>query len=90
MLENLRVHLHCYWQVIKRDLKAWTTSCQQCGALGAYPCSIAACIPLCNGCATEESIRLYKKLVYKECEQQILDNVNASTTLHRRLNEKIT
>ena len=62
MLENLRVHLHCYWQVIKRDLKAWTTSCQQCGALGAYPCSIAACIPLCNGCATEESVKLDKKL----------------------------
>ena len=61
MLENLRMHLHCYWQVIKRDLKAWTTSCQQCGALGAYPCSIAACVPLCNGCATEENIRMYRR-----------------------------
>ena len=62
MLENLRVHLHCYWQVIKRDLKAWTTSCQQCGAIGAYPCSICSCINLCESCQMEESIKLEKKL----------------------------
>lgn len=62
MLEHLRVYLHCYWQVIKRDLKAWTTRCKQCGVLGAYPCSIAACVLLCNGCAREESIKLDRRI----------------------------
>ena len=78
MLQNLRVHLHCYWQVIKRDLKAWTTSCQQCGALGAYPCSIAACIPLCNGCATEESIDWTRGCRLRSMEQAVTEKDSAA------------
>lgn len=46
-------------------LKRWHTSCVSCGALGAYPCSVAACIPMCTGCQMEESIRLENKLYSK-------------------------
>ena len=62
MLQNLRNHLRFQWLVFLRDLKAAFTKCQRCKALGAYPCSIAACIPLCEHCSREESIRLDKRL----------------------------
>jgi hypothetical protein len=58
MLQNLRNHLRFRWLVFRRDLKAAFTVCQRCKSLGAYPCSICACIPLCEHCAREESIRL--------------------------------
>jgi hypothetical protein len=62
MLQNFRNNLRFYWLVFLRDLKQALTKCQQCGSLGAYPCSICACIPLCEHCAREESIRLDKRL----------------------------
>lgn len=61
MLQNLRNHLRLHWLVFRRDLKAAFTVCQRCKALGAYPCSICACIPLCDHCSREESIRLDKR-----------------------------
>ena len=62
MLQSLRSYLRPYWLVFRRDLKAAFTVCKRCKALGAYPCSIAACIPLCGHCSREESIRLDKRL----------------------------
>ena len=57
MLQKLRM----YWLVFLRDLRAALTRCQRCKALGAYPCSIAACIPMCEHCQREECIRLDKR-----------------------------
>ena len=62
MLQNLRNYLRCSWLVFRRDLKAAFTVCQRCKALGAYPCSICACIPLCEHCSRAESIRMDKGL----------------------------
>jgi hypothetical protein len=58
MLRNLRNNLRFYWLVLLRDLNAAFTLCRRCRKIGAYPCSIAACVPLCNACAKEESIKL--------------------------------
>ena len=58
----LTVRLRSWWLVFLRDLKQVFTPCAICGEGGAYPCSIAACIPLCEYCQREESIRLDKRL----------------------------
>src|ERR1035438_1876591 len=58
MLQNLRNHLRFYWLTFLRDLNQAFTRCQRCKLLGAYPCSIAACIPLCEHCQREETVRL--------------------------------
>ena len=57
----MRNWLRMYWLVFLRDLRAALTRCQRCKALGAYPCSIAACIPMCEHCQREESVRLDKR-----------------------------
>jgi hypothetical protein len=62
MLQNFRNHLRFYWLVFLRDLKQAFTKCQHCRSLGAYPCSICACIPLCTHCQREESVKLSKRL----------------------------
>jgi len=58
MRNKIRFHL----LALLRDLKMWRTSCVRCGGLGAYPCSICACLPMCTGCQTEESILLDKRM----------------------------
>ena len=89
MLQNLRNYLRFSWLVFRRDLKAAFTVCQRCKALGAYPCSICACIPMCDHCQREESIRLGLQLVWKDCEEQIIGNVKASSLLHIQLRESV-
>ncbi len=58
IMSLLRTSLRGYWLVLLRDLRAVFTACQKCKRLGAYPCSICACVPLCEGCAREESVKL--------------------------------
>lgn len=57
-LTVLRLKLRPYWLVFRRELKAAFTVCQKCKAFGAHPCSICACVPLCEQCAMEESVKL--------------------------------
>jgi hypothetical protein len=54
--------LRPYWLVFLRDLKTFFTVCRKCHRLGAYPCSICACINLCTDCQNDESVKLCKKL----------------------------
>lgn len=54
--------LRPYWMVLMRDFRAAFTQCQRCKAFGSYPCSICACISLCDTCTREESIKLDKRL----------------------------
>lgn len=61
-LTALRLKLRPYWLVFLYDLKRTVTVCHRCKSLGAYPCSICACIPLCEHCQGEESIRLDREL----------------------------
>jgi hypothetical protein len=60
-LPALRLRLRCNWLVFLRDLTALVTKCRRCKRYGAYPCSIAACVPLCEHCAREESIKLDRR-----------------------------
>lgn len=62
LLHDLRLKLRVYWLLARRDLKQVVTVCHKCRSLGAYPCSICACIPLCTKCQREESIKLDKRL----------------------------
>jgi hypothetical protein len=55
-LESIRLWLRCNWLALVRDLEQLVTKCVHCGSLGAYPCSIAACIKLCTACQKEETI----------------------------------
>ena len=61
MLEPIRMCLRCEWLAFLRNLTVLTTKCLLCKRYGAYPCSIAACVPLCEHCAKEESIKLDRK-----------------------------
>ena len=62
IMKRLRIKLRPYWLVFLRELKASFTACQICGNFVAYPCSICACIPLCDECARNESIKLDRRL----------------------------
>lgn len=61
-MQNLLNHLRCYWLVFVRDFRAAFTLCQKCKTMGAYPCSICACVPLCGACSREESIKLDRNI----------------------------
>lgn len=58
IISRLVTKLRPYWLVLVRDFRAAFTECRKCKTLGAYPCSICGLVPLCEGCAREESIKL--------------------------------
>jgi hypothetical protein len=76
LLKNLRIKLRPYYVVAKRDLKNMFTMCKRCGTMGAYACSIAACIPLCEACQREESISLKEYLRRQEWEDLRVARIN--------------
>lgn len=57
----IRNRVRCYWLALRRDLKQVFTKCTRCKNLGASPCSICACVILCEHCQLEEVIKLRRK-----------------------------
>ena len=75
MLEIVRMHLHCYWLALHRDLKRWFTPCKICRKYGASPCSICAGINLCDHCQFVESIKLDRRLHGEAFNEEIVPGV---------------
>lgn len=63
----MRNKLRYYWLTFKRDFKKAWTQCVVCKKFGAYPCSIAGLLPLCDLCQLYESRRLDRTLKIARC-----------------------
>jgi hypothetical protein len=62
MFQSLWLKIRPYWLVLCRNVRQAFTFCVKCRRPGAYPCSVCACVNLCEHCQREESIKLDKKL----------------------------
>ena len=90
MLSKIKMWLRCNWLAFCRDYKDSTSTCYSCGRYGASVVSLVYPKRLCKACEQSFQRRYHAyRAIWKDCEEQIIDNVNASSRIHAQLRGKL-